>query len=117
MSLSDFEQAGLIVKREGQYSDVFRHRVMLPIFDIRNNVLGFGGRSIDQEQQPKYLNSPENYVFKKGSIFYGFNWAKEKIKTTGFSIIVEGYFDLVKMHLSGFNNTLASLGTALTDSH
>ena len=117
LSLSDFEQAGLIVKREGQYSDVFRHRVMLPIFDIRNNVLGFGGRSIDQEQQPKYLNSPENYVFKKGSIFYGFNWAKEKIKTTGFSIIVEGYFDLVKMHLSGFNNTLASLGTALTDSH
>ena len=116
LPISDFKEAGLIIKKETRYADVFKQRVILPIFDWRNNVVGFGGRCLD-EQQPKYLNTSENYVFKKGNIFYGLNWAKEKIKTAGFSIIVEGYFDLVKMHLAGFSNTIASLGTALTDSH
>ncbi len=117
LPLSDFEQAGLIAKKDDRYTDVFKHRIMLPIFDWRSNIMGFGGRALDQQQQPKYLNSPENYVFKKGNIFYGLNWAKERIKAAGFSIIVEGYFDLIKMHLAGFNNTIAPLGTAITDVH
>ncbi|MCX7705145.1 MAG: DNA primase [bacterium] len=117
LKISDFEQAGLIVKKDNTYTDVFKHRVMIPIFDHRDNVVGFGARAIDEQQQPKYLNTAENYVFKKGSLFYGLNWAKERIKTVGFSIIVEGYFDLIKMHIAGFENTIAPLGTAITENH
>ncbi|HXK45072.1 MAG TPA: DNA primase, partial [bacterium] len=117
LSIVNFEQAGLVIKKETGYTDLFRHRVIIPIFDHRNNICGFGARSIEDQQQPKYLNTSENYVFKKGNLFYGLNWAKEKIKGSGFAIIVEGYFDLIKMHMAGFENTIAPLGTALTENH
>ncbi|MGB9641823.1 MAG: toprim domain-containing protein, partial [Candidatus Ratteibacteria bacterium] len=117
LAIDDFEQAGLVIRKEIGYTDLFRHRVIIPIFDHRNNVCGFGARAIEDQQQPKYLNTPENYVFKKGNLFYGLNWAKEKIKSSGFAIIVEGYFDLIKMHMAGFENTIAPLGTALTENH
>ncbi|HOK80550.1 MAG TPA: DNA primase [bacterium] len=117
LAIGDFEQAGLVIKKETGYTDLFRHRVIIPIFDHRNNICGFGARAIEDQQQPKYLNTPENYVFKKGNLFYGLNWAKERIKSSGFAIIVEGYFDLIKMHMAGFENTIAPLGTALTENH
>ncbi|MCM8764591.1 MAG: DNA primase, partial [Candidatus Omnitrophica bacterium] len=117
LKISDFEQAKLIVKKDDVYTDAFKHRVTIPIFDHQNNIAGFGARALEDQQQPKYLNTPENYVFKKGSLFYGLNWAKEKIKNFGFAIIVEGYFDLIKMHMAGFENTIAPLGTALTENH
>ncbi|MCM8821421.1 MAG: DNA primase [Candidatus Omnitrophica bacterium] len=117
LKISDFEQAKLIVKKDDVYTDVFKHRVTIPIFDHQNNIAGFGARALEEQQQPKYLNTPESYVFKKGSLFYGLNWAKEKIKNSGFAIIVEGYFDLIKMHMAGFENTIAPLGTSLTENH
>ncbi|MCM8825105.1 MAG: DNA primase, partial [Candidatus Omnitrophica bacterium] len=117
LKISDFEQAKLIVKKDDVYTDVFKHRVTIPIFDHQNNIAGFGARALEEQQQPKYLNTPESYVFKKGSLFYGLNWAKEKIKNYGFAIIVEGYFDLIKMHMAGFENTIAPLGTAITANH
>jgi len=117
LHFSDFEQAGLITRKEKDYVDIFRHRIVIPIYDHRSNIVGFGARALEDQQQPKYLNTPENYVFKKGNLFYGLNLAKDRIKTAGFSIIVEGYFDLIKMHLAGFENTIAPLGTAITENH
>lgn len=117
LKMADFEMAGLITKNENGYSDFFRHRITIPIFDHNNNIVGFGARALEQQQQPKYLNTSENLVFKKGCLFFGLNLAKEKIKKSGFAIIVEGYFDLIKMHMAGFENTIAPLGTALTERH
>jgi len=108
----DIEAAGLILKgKKGTYYDRFRNRIMFPIIDIRNRVIGFGGRLISGEG-PKYMNSPETPVYNKSTSLYGINLAKnskaEKI------IIVEGYMDCVALHQAGFSNCVASLGTALT---
>ncbi|MCL5674644.1 MAG: DNA primase [Candidatus Omnitrophica bacterium] len=119
-----FISAGLILKsfsrdepQSGKLTDYFRNRLIIPIFDIKDNVIGFGGRALDENVQPKYLNTAENDVFKKGQVLYGLNWAKESIKKQGFVIIVEGYFDLLKLHINGLENVVAPLGTALTDFH
>lgn len=112
-----FVKAGLLSKSGSTFSDYFRHRVILPIFDARGRIAGFGGRSLEENQQPKYLNSAEHRAFKKSSILYGLNWAKERIRSLGFAILVEGYFDVLKLHLAGFDNAIAPMGTYVTDSH
>ena len=91
----------------------FRNRIMFPIFDIRDRVIGFGGRSIDNTE-PKYLNSPETKIFNKRQVLYGLNIAYKYIKESGKVIIVEGYIDVITAHNMGFKNTVASLGTAFT---
>ena len=123
-TLEKFISAGLILKasfKDNNTSekivDCFRDRLIIPIFDLKDNIIGFGGRTLDENIQSKYLNTAENEVFKKGQILYGLNWAKESIKKYGFVIIVEGYFDLLKLHLNGLDNVVAPLGTALTDFH
>ena len=93
-------------------SDKFWNRVMFPIIDLRGDVIGFGGRVMG-EGQPKYLNSPETIVFDKGRNLYGLNAAKNSRKNN--IIICEGYMDVISMHQAGFNQAVASLGTALTD--
>ncbi|SNX54928.1 DNA primase [Thermoanaerobacterium sp. RBIITD] len=104
--------AGLILKNDsGKYFDRFRNRVMFPIIDEKNNVIGFGGRVMDNGK-PKYLNTSETPVFKKGKTLYGINYAK-KTKDDKF-IIVEGYMDTIALHQSGIDSAVASLGTALT---
>lgn len=113
------EKAGLIVKKEKGFYDRFRSRVMFPITDPRGRVIGFGGRSLDDagDAGPKYLNSPESALFKKGTVFFGFYQAKEGIRKEGSAIIVEGYFDLMALHKNGFTNSVATMGTALTAEH
>lgn len=108
--------AGLIVKGDKGLYDRFRNRIIFPITDIKGRVIGFGGRALDNSM-PKYLNSPESAVFKKGETFYGFFQAKQPIMKEGFAIIVEGYFDLLALHKHGFTNTIATMGTALTPQH
>lgn len=108
-----FIKAGLI----GEQGDTFKNRIMLPIFDIRGRITGFGGRALDDEQQPKYLNTGENEVFNKGKILYGIHQAKEVIKEKGFVFLVEGYFDVIRMHINGIGNSVAPMGTSLTDTH
>ncbi|AEF16864.1 DNA primase [Thermoanaerobacterium xylanolyticum LX-11] len=104
--------AGLVSKSStGSYYDRFKNRVMFPIIDEKNNVIGFGGRVMD-DAKPKYLNTPETVVFKKGKTLYGINYAK-KSKEDMF-IIVEGYMDAIALYQSGLDNVVASLGTALT---
>lgn len=111
----DILKAGLVIKRQKQDGcyDRFRNRVMFPIIDVRGKVIGFGGRVMD-DSMPKYLNSPESLIFNKGSNLYGLNLAREAVKNKSF-ILVEGYMDVIKMHVYGYDTTVAALGTSLTD--
>jgi len=111
------EQAGLLVSRkDGDYYDRFRGRLMFPIEDINGNVIAFGGRIIG-EGEPKYLNSPESSAYVKGRNLYGLARAKNAIRRDDYLIIVEGYFDLLALWNNGIPNVAATLGTALTREH
>jgi len=112
-------KAGLLVKKDkgpGCY-DRFRNRVIFPITDVRGRIIGFGGRAMDDKSLPKYLNSPESPVFKKGETLFGLAQAKEAVSKEGFVLVVEGDFDLVALHRHGFLNSVATMGTALTTDH
>jgi DNA primase len=110
-------QAGLLIPRktEGHY-DRFRNRVMFPIFDMRSQIVGFGGRVLDQSL-PKYLNTPETPVFQKGELLYGLHVAFPRIRESGRVVIVEGYTDVLALIKHGFRGAVATLGTALTRDH
>ncbi len=111
-------KAGLISKgKNNSYYDKFRNRVIFPIFNSRGEVIAFGGRILDDQDDygPKYLNSPETPIFSKKKNLYGLHLAKEKIRKTDSCIIMEGYTDVIKAHKHGFENSIASLGTAFTD--
>jgi DNA primase len=110
-------ELGLIFpkKREGWY-DAFRGRILFPIFDLHQRVVGFGGRLI-REGEPKYLNSPESSIYHKGEILYGLQVAKGYIPEKDCVIIAEGYFDLLTLHQFGLKHNVATLGTALTAQH
>jgi DNA primase len=105
--------AGLARRGErGGYYDMFRGRVMFPIIDLRGNVIGFGGRAMD-DNGPKYLNSPDTPVFKKSRNLFALNFAKAA--KTGSLIRGEGYMDVIAMHQAGFTDAVATLGTSLTE--
>ncbi len=108
----------LIARKEGKsgHFDMFRDRLMFPIVNSMNEVLGFGGRIIDQGE-PKYLNSPETPVFIKGRVLYGLNQTARFIRSEDQVVIVEGYMDLVALYQVGIKNVAATLGTALTLDH
>ncbi len=109
------EKAGLIKPRkEGNgYYDVFRDRLMIPIRDVQGRVIGFGGRTLTDEQ-PKYLNSPDTELFNKGKTLFALDEAKAGISQLDQVVVVEGYFDAIALHAAGINNAVASLGTALS---
>lgn len=114
-SNKDLLASGLFGKSEsGRLYDRFRNRVMFPIFDIENNILGFGGRALNNNG-PKYLNSPETVIFKKGNNLYGANIAKKS--NQDYLILVEGYMDALQLQKNGIINVTATLGTALTEEH
>ena len=102
-------------KKEGWY-DAFRGRVLFPVFDLHQRIVGFGGRVI-REGQPKYLNSPESTIYHKGEVLYGLPVAKRYATEKDGVIIVEGYFDLLTLHQYGLKHSVATLGTALTPQH
>ena len=107
-------RAGLIVQRDdGSIVDRFRNRLMIPIARDTGSIIGFGGRVVDANQQPKYLNSPETPIYSKSRTLYGLNLTKAAIRQSGFVILVEGYFDFGQVFQAGFP-TVASCGTALT---
>jgi DNA primase len=110
-------EIGLIFpKKRGGWYDAFRGRILFPIFDLQQRVVGFGGRVI-RGGEPKYLNSPESSVYHKGEILYGLQVAKGYIPEKDCVIIVEGYFDLLTLHQFGLKHSVATLGTALTTHH
>jgi DNA primase len=108
-------QAGLIVPRQNQagYYDRFRDRLMIPIHDAQSRIVGFGSRTLTNEE-PKYLNSPETELFNKGQILFGLDKARKAIVQQDQAIVVEGYFDVIALHGAGVVNVVASMGTALT---
>lgn len=111
----DLVESGLVTHKENgnKYYDRFRNRVMFPIFDYRGNVIGFGGRVLDNSL-PKYLNSPDSLLFNKRFNLYGLNYAKKSI-SNDILILVEGYMDLISLYEYGIENVVATLGTALTN--
>ena len=111
----DLLDAGLAVSnKDGRIYDRFRNRVMFPIIDVRGNVIGFGGRVMD-DSTPKYLNSPDTPVYNKSRNVFALNIAKGS--KAGRVILTEGYMDTIALHQGGFDSAVASLGTALTEEH
>ncbi|PIV98856.1 MAG: DNA primase [Deltaproteobacteria bacterium CG17_big_fil_post_rev_8_21_14_2_50_51_6] len=110
------EQAGLLISKANGYYDRFRGRVIFPIFDLTGQVVGFGGRCMD-DSLPKYLNSPETLLFHKGELLYGLHEAVSAVRETGRVIIVEGYMDCLALRSHGIREVVAVLGTALTPGH
>ena len=112
-------KAGLLAERKsgsGHY-DRLRGRLTFPIRDVRGRVIGFGGRALEADQEPKYLNTPESPVFHKRTSFYGYPSALESIRRAGRVILCEGYFDRIAFARAGLGEALATCGTALTAEH
>jgi DNA primase len=109
------EKAGLIIKKEQKVFDRFRGRTMFPIHNVSGKVIAFGARVLKHDQQPKYLNSPETEVYHKSKVLYGLFQAKQAIRQHDNCYLVEGYTDVISLHLSGVENVVASSGTSLTD--
>ena len=110
----ELKDAGLVSEKNGRIYDRFRNRLLFPIIDVRGNVIGFGGRVMD-DSTPKYLNSPETIIFNKRKNLFALNLAKKS--KLGYLILVEGYMDAVALHQYGFDCAVASLGTSLTQEH
>ena len=111
------EDAGLILRREKDNSpyDRFRGRAMFPVHDHLGKVVGFGARRmVEDDAQPKYINSPQSLIYDKSRILYGLAQAKSSIRSLGYVILTEGYADTISLVQAGFSNTVASSGTALT---
>lgn len=108
------EKAGLVIPNDrGGYYDRFRRRIIFPITDLKNKMLGFGARVLDNSL-PKYVNSPETSIYSKGRHFYGLSLSRDFIRQAGYVLVVEGYLDFIIPYQAGVKNLIATLGTALT---
>jgi len=113
----EIEEAGLAIMGDKGFYDRFRGRIIFPIRDHRGRLSGFGGRTIEEDYEPKYMNSPETPVYHKGEILYGLNITKNEARRARYAIIVEGYLDAIALCQAGIKNVAATLGTALTPEH
>ncbi|MFI4918488.1 MAG: DNA primase [Legionellales bacterium] len=115
---ADLITSGMLIKNEdGKVYDRYRNRVMFPIHDRHGRIIGFGGRVLDANQKPKYLNSPETVLFQKGRELYGLHQILSRQKSLDCIIIVEGYLDVIALAQHGINNAVAALGTATNTYH
>ncbi len=105
---------GLITQEEGSIKDTFKDRILFPIHDAKGHVVGFTGRVYKGDYKPKYLNSKENHIFKKGNILFNYHRARDAIRTKKEVVIVEGNMDAIRMYVSGIKNTIALMGISLT---
>src|SRR5579864_8842504 len=112
-----WEQSGLVMKRQdgSGFFDRFRGRLMFPIHNESGKVIGFGGRALRSGDEPKYLNSPETPLYRKSYVLYNLHRAKDAIRKTDYSVLVEGYMDVIGVYSAGVRNVVASCGTALTN--
>jgi len=118
VSMEIAEAAGLVGhSEEGELFERMRGRVIFPIRDGEGETIAFGGRTLDDDVQPKYLNSPQTELFDKSSCFYGYDLARAAIRTTRTMTVVEGYMDVMMVHQAGYHDVVATLGTALTERH
>jgi DNA primase len=113
--VAQMEESGLVGKRQdGSLYDRFRNRLMFPIHNESGKIIGFGGRALSPDDEPKYLNSPETPIYKKSHVLYNLHRAKEGVRKDDRAILVEGYMDAIGVTAAGFRNVVASCGTALT---
>lgn len=113
----ELREAGVINEKEGKYFDYFNNRILFPFINETGNVVGFSGRSLDETQMPKYLNTQDTLVFNKSQALYGINLAKKAIREKGYVIVVEGQLDVLASFQAGIKNVVCSSGTALTIGH
>jgi DNA primase len=106
---------GVLRIRDGRVYDIFAGRIVIPIRDANGKVVGFGGRTMEKDALPKYINSPESPVFSKGSSLFGIDKTRKAIAEQGEAFVVEGYFDLITLYMSGFRNVVSTLGTSVTE--
>ncbi len=116
LSPEDLLQAGLVVFSEDRqtYFDRFRQRLMIPIFNLSQKPIAFGGRTLKKGEPAKYINSPETPLYSKSHVLYGLNFSRDAIRDAGAAYIVEGYFDFISLWQVGVKNVVASSGTAFT---
>ena len=114
---NDLIELGLVRKNEnGNIFDYYRNRIIFPIYNDSMKLVGFGGRTIEKDSSiPKYVNSPDSKIFKKGKELFGLYNKGENIRKKGLAILMEGYLDVLTAHKYGFNNSIASLGTSFTN--
>ncbi|MBP8625596.1 MAG: DNA primase [Syntrophorhabdaceae bacterium] len=105
---------GIIRKANGEVYDIFRGRIIIPIFDINKRIIAFGGRAIEKDAMPKYINSPESSIYSKRTSLFGIDRTKKFISNADEVYIVEGYFDFISLYAHGINNIVATLGTSIT---
>ena len=118
LSPEDAVSIGLLKKKgEDTFVPVFRNRIIFPIEDERGRVVGFGGRILGNNSQPKYLNTPDSRIYQKGRLFYGASLTRKSIAGERKAVLVEGYLDLIALYQLGIKNGVAALGTAFTDQH
>jgi DNA primase len=119
MTAEQMEASGLIAKHQdgSQLYDRFRDRLVFPIHDERGKIIAFGGRALRDDQQPKYLNSPQTVIYKKNAILYNLHRAREFMHRERRAVLVEGYMDVIGVDRAGIGNVIASCGTALTQNH
>ena len=111
---SFLKETGVFSSKDGKLRAMFFDRLMFPIFNYRNECIGFGGRVLNDEMKPKYLNSPETIVYRKSTVLYGIQFAKDEMKKRGYAFLVEGYMDVIACHKNGLMNAVAPCGTAVT---
>ncbi|HOE16405.1 MAG TPA: DNA primase [Syntrophorhabdaceae bacterium] len=106
---------GIVRMKDRDLYDMFRGRVVIPIFDVNKKVIGFGGRTLEKDGMPKYINSPESSVFSKRTALFGIDKTRKDIAEQNEVFIVEGYFDFISLYRHGFRNVVATLGTSVTE--
>lgn len=110
-----FLSTGIVRIKDGILYEMFRGRIIIPIIDVNKKIIGFGGRTIEKEGFPKYVNSPESTVFSKRSSLFGIDKTRKFISESNEVFIVEGYFDFISLYMNGFKNIVSTLGTAVTE--
>lgn len=118
ISLQTLVKCGLAIEKDdGKSYDRFRDRVMFPLCDLSGKTIAFAGRGLNDDVQPKYLNSPETLLYKKKDFLFGLNKSRQYIKDQGYALVMEGYMDYLTLYQAGIKNAVASSGTAFTPEH
>jgi len=113
----ELEDFGLIGIKDNYCYDIFRNRIMFPLWDNDGNIIGFSGRIYNNEDENKYVNSKESLIFKKGKLLYNYDKVSKYVKDSNFVIIVEGFMDVIRLYINGIYNVVATMGTAITSEH
>lgn len=115
--LSDILKSGLCTQRGNDIYDIYKNRIMFPLWDLNGNVIGFSGRVYDEDSDNKYINTMETEIFKKSNLLYNYHIAKDEARKSKEVILVEGFMDVIRLYSIGIRNVVATMGTAITKNH